>query len=88
MTDNAAPAEFYHFHWLDYVVFGLMLFLSGISGIYFGYFKKRQVEAPATDGEGYIPDKVHDFGSKSMNEYLLGSRKLKAFPVAMSLVAR
>lgn len=29
-----------------------------------------------------------DFGSKSMNEYLLGSRKLKAFPVAMSLVAR
>lgn len=23
-----------------------------------------------------------------MNEYLLGSRKLKAFPVAMSLVAR
>lgn len=28
-----------------------------------------------------------DFGSKSMNEYLLGSRKMKAFPVAMSLVA-
>lgn len=28
------------------------------------------------------------FGSKSMNEYLLGSRKLKPFPVAMSLVAR
>lgn len=32
--------------------------------------------------------KAHDFGSRSMNEYLLGSRKLKAFPVAMSLVAR
>lgn len=32
--------------------------------------------------------KVNDFGSKSMSEYLLGSRKLKPFPVAMSLVAR
>lgn len=28
-----------------------------------------------------------DFGSKSMNEYLLGSRKLKPFPVSMSLIA-
>lgn len=31
---------------------------------------------------------VSDFGSKSLNEYLLGSRKMKPFPVAMSLVAR
>lgn len=29
-----------------------------------------------------------DFGSASMSEYLLGSRKMKPFPVAMSLVAR
>lgn len=42
-----------------------------------------------------MPDKnevtkkpVSDFGSKSLNEYLLGSRKMKPFPVAMSLVAR
>lgn len=44
------------------------------------------MEAPSIDG--YATEKVNDFGSKSMNEYLLGSRKLKAFPVAMSLVAR
>lgn len=31
---------------------------------------------------------VSDFGSKSLNEYLLGSRNMKPFPVAMSLVAR
>lgn len=31
---------------------------------------------------------VNDFGSKALNEYLLGSRKMKPFPVAMSLVAR
>lgn len=30
---------------------------------------------------------VSDFGSKALNEYLLGSRKMKPFPVAMSLVA-
>lgn len=30
----------------------------------------------------------NDFGSSSMNEYLLGSRKLKPFPVSMSLIAR
>lgn len=29
-----------------------------------------------------------DFGSTKMSEYLLGSRKLKIFPVAMSLVGR
>lgn len=31
---------------------------------------------------------ISDFGSKALSEYLLGSRKMKPFPVAMSLVAR
>lgn len=35
-----------------------------------------------------VPKKPIQFGSSSMSEYLLGSRKLKPFPVAMSLVAR
>lgn len=35
-----------------------------------------------------VAKKPLPFGSSSMNEYLLGSRKLKPFPVAMSLVAR
>lgn len=78
--------EYYHFHWLDYTVFGAMLLLSGLSGIYFGFLRKKPVEA--TTPEDYIAEKTNDFGSKSMNEYLLGSRKLKPFPVAMSLVAR
>lgn len=87
MSNLEGDTQYFHFHWLDYTVFGAMLLLSGLSGIYFGFYRRRQVEAPSTDGEGYIPEKVHDFGSKSMNEYLLGSRKLKPFPVAMSLVA-
>lgn len=90
MSDHAAPIEYYHFHWLDYIVFGTMLVFSGLSGIYFGFYRRRKAEAPVADEGGgeYIPEKVNDFGSKSMNEYLLGSRKMKAFPVAMSLIAR
>lgn len=88
LSDNLT--EHFRFHWLDYVVFGTMITLSGLSGIYFGFFRKRQVEAPTIDGGGggVASEKGNDFGSKSMNEYLLGSRKMKAFPVAMSLVAR
>lgn len=83
----SGAVEYFHFHWLDYTVFGAMLLLSGLSGVYFGFLKKKPVEA--TTAEDYIPEKTtSDFGSKSMNEYLLGSRKLKPFPVAMSLVAR
>lgn len=86
INDNdAVPSKFYHFHWLDFAVFGTMLVLSGLSGIYFGFYRKKQVEAPSDDS---FAEKGNDFGSKSMNEYLLGSRKMKSFPVAMSLVAR
>ena len=61
----------------DYIVFSAMLILSAICGVYFGYFKK------------HISKNKEDlnFGSSAMNEYLLGSKKLKVFPVARSLVA-
>ncbi|XP_039952815.1 sodium-coupled monocarboxylate transporter 2-like isoform X1 [Bactrocera tryoni] len=69
----------------DYCVFGaLLLFSTGI-GVYFGYIRKKPVK-PSNDGE----PKDHnapDFGSKGMSEYMLGSRQMKLFPVAMSLVA-
>jgi solute carrier family 5 (sodium-coupled monocarboxylate transporter), member 8/12 len=76
--------EEYHFHLVDYVVFGAMLVLSATSGIYFGYFKQRKVNAKTR-----TPDEktAMKFGSAAMNEYLLGSRSMTPFPVAMSLVA-
>lgn len=55
------------FSWYDYCLFTLMLGLSVLIGIYFGYFGKKQTTA---------------------NEYLLGGKTMKVFPVAMSLVAR
>lgn len=76
------------FHTVDYLVFAAMLVFSTSIGIYFGYFNKSKKSKSSVD-EDYCHDqkKAADFGSKSMMEYLLGSRKLKSFPVAMSLVA-
>ncbi|XP_039952817.1 sodium-coupled monocarboxylate transporter 2-like [Bactrocera tryoni] len=69
----------------DYCVFGaLLLFSTGI-GVYFGYIRKKPVK-PNNDGEPKDHN-VPDFGSKGMSEYMLGSRQMKLFPVAMSLVA-
>ncbi|XP_075152070.1 sodium/solute co-transporter-like 5A11 isoform X2 [Haematobia irritans] len=77
----------FHFHWADYVVFVLMIFLSTGTGVYYGYFKKEKAvkKVPQTDVEE-VAKRTTDFGSSKMNEYLLGSRRLKIFPVAMSLV--
>ncbi|ALC38209.1 CG8451 [Drosophila busckii] len=82
--------DVYKFGVTDYIVFLGMILLSTGTGIYFGCLKKdkkslEEVEPtlPTTGTE----TRKHDFGSKKMSEYLLGSRNLKVFPVAMSLIA-
>ena len=92
MGDNQKLNEF-KFHTVDYAVFVAMLVFSASVGVYFGYFNKskskKRNKSPRhqVDQEAFEDKKPTDFGSKSMLEYLLGSRKLKSFPVAMSLVA-
>lgn len=78
----------FHFNALDYCVFGAMLVLSAMSGVYFGCYRKKKLPPTINIPPTESTKKSGDFGSISMNEYLLGSRKLKAFPIAMSLVAR
>lgn len=51
----------------DYGLFGLMLLLSALIGIYFGFFAKRK--------------------QNTTQEYLLGGKKMKFFPIAASLIA-
>lgn len=52
-------------------------------------FRNRNEKQSKQNENGTTIDPIPaDFGSKSMSEYLLGSRKMKSFPVAMSLVAR
>uniref|UniRef100_A0A182P0H2 Sodium-coupled monocarboxylate transporter 1 n=1 Tax=Anopheles epiroticus TaxID=199890 RepID=A0A182P0H2_9DIPT len=93
--------ELYQFSVVDYCMFGAMLLLSAACGIYFGFFKRNKggdaetPESSSSDDEsahrtgtsGGSKRTKTTFGSSTMDEYLLGSRKLKAFPVAMSLVA-
>uniref|UniRef100_A0A182KCM1 Uncharacterized protein n=1 Tax=Anopheles christyi TaxID=43041 RepID=A0A182KCM1_9DIPT len=93
--------ELYQFSVVDYCMFGAMLILSAACGIYFGFFKRNKGGDTATPESSSSDDEsAHrtvtnagskrtktTFGSSTMDEYLLGSRKLKAFPVAMSLVA-
>lgn len=52
---------------LDYSIFGLMLGLSTLIGVYFGFCSKQKQDNTA--------------------EYLLGSKQMKIFPVAVSLTA-
>lgn len=82
--------ENYRFGSVDYAVFLGMIVLSTSTGIYFGCIKKSKVKLE--EAEPTLPTttpkrRKHDFGSEKMSEYLLGSRNLKVFPVAMSLIA-
>jgi len=74
----------FRFKTVDYLVFVVMLIASAVTGIYYGYFRRKR----ESDYVGDEEKKANiAFGSKSLTDYLLGSRELKMFPVAMSLVA-
>ncbi|KAK5646527.1 hypothetical protein RI129_004991 [Pyrocoelia pectoralis] len=61
----------YYFDSVDYVVFSGMLLISAITGVYYGCKSRYGQSVEGSD----------------LNEYLTGSKSMKPFPVAMSLVA-
>jgi sodium-coupled monocarboxylate transporter 8/12 len=62
---------FYYFDVADYVIFGAMLLLSALTGLYFGCRGKLNKQREP----------------ESFKDYLTGNGNLKSFPVAMSLIA-
>ncbi|XP_040169732.1 sodium-coupled monocarboxylate transporter 1-like isoform X1 [Anopheles arabiensis] len=97
-TMSDSIREMYQFSVVDYCMFGGMLILSAACGIYYGFFKRSTNTSSSTseceDEQDHLPEAgvpakkpTNTFGSATIDEYLLGSRKLKAFPVAMSLLA-
>ncbi|XP_052892482.1 sodium-coupled monocarboxylate transporter 1-like [Anopheles moucheti] len=96
-TMSDSIREMYLFGVVDYCMFGGMLILSAACGIYFGFFKRTTASNSTShpeDEQDHLPAAVastkkpsNSFGSATIDEYLLGSRRLKAFPVAMSLLA-
>lgn len=41
-TEELVPPWRLGLSWYDYILFGLMLFISAVIGIYFGFFAKKQ----------------------------------------------
>ncbi|KAJ8933052.1 hypothetical protein NQ314_014244 [Rhamnusium bicolor] len=66
LTTNADNIEKVYFSWYDYILFSTMLAISGVIGIYFGCFGKKQ---------------------DTTKEYLMGGKRMRVIPVAISLVA-
>lgn len=74
----------FHFHIVDYIIFCGMLVVSAGTGIYYGYYRKTAINE--TCDLRIKSGRSLNFGSKKLSEYLLGSRSLATFPVAMSLI--
>lgn len=72
IIDSGLKNGSFKFDIVDYAVFGAMLLLSALTGLYYGCRTRycKTGEAP------------------TLREYLTGSGNMKSFPVAMSLVAR
>lgn len=59
-----------------------------ICSIFLHFRKEKAIELGQQDIDSGEKRRKNDFDTSNMNEYLLGSRKLKIFPVSMSLVGR
>ncbi|KAI8129726.1 Sodium-coupled monocarboxylate transporter 1 [Lucilia cuprina] len=66
-----------HFGVMDYCVFVLMLIVCAGIGFYFGFIEKKKKKQPNMEKRR---------GSEAL-DYLVGGRKMKVFPVSLSLVA-
>ncbi|XP_068156265.1 sodium-coupled monocarboxylate transporter 1-like isoform X2 [Drosophila tropicalis] len=81
-----------HFGIVDYLVFVAMLAICAIIGFYFGFIEKKQKKKKSKlvsngkDGAGAAGIEEQRRGSEAL-DYLVGGRKMKVFPVALSLVA-
>ena len=69
-----------HFGFIDYFVFVSMLVVCAGIGFYFGFIEKKTKKNKQANLE-------QRRGSEAL-DYLVGGRKMKVFPVSLSLVAR
>lgn len=87
-----------HFGIVDYLVFIAMLAVCAVIGFYFGFIEKKQKrkqqgqqEVPQDEkdgGDGAGAAGIEERRGSEALDYLVGGRKMKVFPVALSLVAR
>lgn len=84
-----------HFGIVDYLVFIAMLAVCAVIGFYFGFIEKKQKrkqqgqqEVPTEEKDGAGAAGIEERRGSEALDYLVGGRKMKVFPVALSLVAR
>lgn len=84
-----------HFGIVDYLVFIAMLAVCAVIGFYFGFIGKKQKrkqqgqqEVPTDEKDGAGAAGIEERRGSEALDYLVGGRKMKVFPVALSLVAR
>lgn len=84
-----------HFGIVDYLVFIAMLAVCAVIGFYFGFIEKKQKrkqqgqqEVPTDEKDGAGAAGIEERRGSEALDYLVGGRKMKVFPVALSLVAR
>lgn len=78
MDVNEISKSLQRFGLLDYIVFILMLISCMMIGVYFGW----------QDHQKHKKNRHKMRRGSEALDYLVGGRKMKVFPVAMSLVAR
>lgn len=77
MNVDEVRTSLQYFGWADYLVFILMLISCAVIGIYFALQMRRNSQ------------KNQDLTNKDTeDDYLVGGRKMKIFPIAMSLISR
>lgn len=79
MADSSSPVSWpisHHFQFADYAVFGGMLLVSTVIGLYHGCKWCRR-------GKGKL-----EAGNDSPAEFLIANGKLGTVPVALSMLAR
>lgn len=74
--DDSSPD--FHFTTIDYCVFGLALFVSALTGLYYGC-RKSGDESDENNQQN---------SNKRTEEFLNGNSNFRPLPVAASLVAR
>ncbi|KAH8247182.1 hypothetical protein KR032_012464, partial [Drosophila birchii] len=76
-----------HFGIVDYLVFIAMLAVCAVIGFYFGFIEKKQKQKKLAGKDGAGAAGLEERRGSEALEYLVGGRKMKVFPVALSLVA-
>ncbi|KRF83045.1 sodium-coupled monocarboxylate transporter 1 isoform X3 [Drosophila virilis] len=80
-----------HFGIVDYLVFIAMLVVCAVIGFYFGFIekkkKKQKGQVPADEKDGPGAAGIEERRGSEALDYLVGGRKMKVFPVSLSLVA-